>query len=193
MTNGCICYASDPRYLLPTFVSAVQARAAVSLAKADVAIISFGADGAAERAFKNSCEFEGILFLQPSLESIDGAHPMFARLFLDRLIPTNYQRLLYIDGDTQICGALDALIEAPVPAGRFMAARDPMSFELAKGGVKNQRIAHYFESIGLLPEQNNRYFNSGVLRINRHGWDEIGQEAWALLRKFRQQKLVLRS
>lgn len=193
MTRSCACYATDPTYLLPTFVSAVQARGAISPVKADVIIICLGADGATEQAFQNSCNAEGIRFLRASSESIDGAHPMMARLFLARLLPTNYQHLLYIDGDTQIRGALDALIEAPVPAGCFMAAPDPMTFELGKGGRRNQRVVDHFASIGIAPKQTHRYFNSGVLRINRDGWDEIGQAAWALVRQSRQQKLPLRS
>src|ERR1700692_4824640 len=101
MPPCCICYTSDPSYLLPTFVSAVQARAAASVEKADVVIISFGADAATERAFKNACDAEGIRFFPAATERIDGATALYARLFLARLVPEDYQHLLYIDGDTQ--------------------------------------------------------------------------------------------
>jgi hypothetical protein len=181
MPPCCICYTSDPSYLLPTFVSAVQARAAAAVDKADVAIISFGADAATERAFKNACDAEGIRFCPTAAEWIDGATALFARLFLTRLVPEEYQQLLHIDGDTQISGSLDALIEAPVPAGHFMAATDPMTFELGKAGPQNQRVADHFKNIGI--PHGHTYFNAGVLRINRDGWDEIGQAAWAMFRK----------
>jgi lipopolysaccharide biosynthesis glycosyltransferase len=189
MPPCCICYTSDPSYLLPTFVSAVQARAAASVEKADVAIISFDADAATERVFKNACDAEGILFVPAASAMIDGANAMLARLFLTRLVPKDYQQLLYIDGDTQIRGSLDALIDAPVPAGHFMAATDPMTFEVAKTGRQNRRVANYFRNIGLPLGQTYSYFNSGVLRISRDGWDEIGQAAWAM---FRQKKLSSR-
>ncbi len=61
MTRSCACYATDPTYLLPTFVSAVQARGAISPAKADVIIICLGADGATEPIFMRNSRVESTI------------------------------------------------------------------------------------------------------------------------------------
>ncbi len=98
---------------------------------------------------------------------------MLARLFLARLVPEEYQQLLYIDGDTQISGSLDALIDAAVPAGHFMAATDPMTFKLAKAGYPSQRIAEYFSTVWIPLGNTYKYFNStgtsGMRSARRHG------------------------
>ncbi len=180
MPKCCICYTTDPAYLFPTFVSAVQARRHSSLSKADVVIFSFGADEATERDFAAACRVEGIGFESVSRSQIGGAPVMLARLFLTRFVAAQYSQFVYIDGDTQISGSLDPLIEADVPDGHFMAANDPMTFAVPGGGSHGRGISEHFAAIGIPPQQGCRYFNTGVLRINRMGWDEIGMAAWEM-------------
>ena len=180
MPACCVCYTTDPTYLFPTFVSAIQARRHASAAKADVAIYSFGADPAAERAFADACRAEGILFSVVQLAAIDNAPVMLARLFLTRFVTPEYTQLLYIDGDTQIAGSLDDLIDEDVPPGTFLAANDPMTFALDGDGPHSRMLARHFAEIGVSAEQAATYFNTGVLRIASDGWDKIGMDAWAL-------------
>jgi hypothetical protein len=45
--------------------------------------------------------------------------------------------------------------------GRFMAATDPMVFELAKEGWQNKRVAGFFASVGIHPILMCNYFNPG--------------------------------
>jgi lipopolysaccharide biosynthesis glycosyltransferase len=182
MTKCCICYTTDGAYLFPTFVSAVQAHAHSTAAKADVAIFSFGADPAAERDFAAACAAEGIRFMSVGLDQIEGAPAMLARLFLTRFVPAEYSQFLYIDGDTHITASLDPLIDASVPPGKFMATSDPMVFALPGNDAHARRITQHFASIGISPERSGSYFNTGVLRIARDGWEKIGQAAWALFR-----------
>jgi lipopolysaccharide biosynthesis glycosyltransferase len=179
----CVCYTTDSAYLFPSFVSAMQARRQTSADKADIAIFSFGASPAAEHDFQQACAAEGIRFLPVSLALIDNAEVMLARLFLNRLVPAEYDQFLYIDSDTQVTGSLDPLIEFPVPAGQFLAANDPMTFALSGTGSHSRRIIEHFEAVGISPHESSRYFNTGVLRINRDGWEEIGLGAWKLFQK----------
>ena len=184
MPACCICYTTDPGYLLPTFVSAIQARRHAAADKADVAIFSFGADQQTEQAFAIACAAEQIRFFPVPVSSIDGADVMLARLFLSRIVPDEYTQFLYIDGDTQVTGALDQLLDYKVPDGMFLACNDPMTFEISGGdGRQNKNISSYFSSVGIPRERAVNYFNTGVLRINRTGWDEIGLSAWELFVK----------
>jgi len=182
----CICYTTDSGYLLPTLVSAVQARRHSARAKADIAIFCLDAPEGVNALFTNICDGEGISLISISRDDIDGANAMLARLFLGRLLPRHYEHFLYIDGDTQIAGSLDPLLDYPVPRGQFLAASDPMVFATAWPDRHGREIAAYFQSLGISPQHQHLYFNTGVLRVNRDGWDEIGMEAWRLFRTYRE-------
>lgn len=185
MPSCCICYTTDPGYLFPTFVSAIQARRHTPEDVADIAIFSIDGTADMERAFAQACAAEDIRLLPISSSQVEGAGAMLARLFLDRIVPAEYDQLLYIDGDTQITGALTPLLQAPVPEGQFCAASDPMTFSLQGEGRHDRELVSYFDSLGLDAARQRNYFNSGVLRINRAGWDRIGRESWALFQQLR--------
>jgi lipopolysaccharide biosynthesis glycosyltransferase len=185
MPARCICYTTDPSYMFPTFVSAMQARAHTPADIADVAIFSIGGAPQQDQAFARACAAGGIRFLPVPLNHLDGASAMLARLFLDRIVPPEYEQLLYIDGDTQILDSLTPLLQAEVPPGRFCAARDPMTFALRGGDRNDRKLTGYFASLGLDTTSAFNYFNSGVLRINRTGWDEIGRDSWLLFQELR--------
>jgi hypothetical protein len=187
MPSCCVCYTTDPGYLLPTLVSARQARRFANPGNADIAIFSIGGDTEASRVFARICAAEGILFIPVKQSDVEGAGAMLARLFLDRLVPPEYDQLLYLDGDTQIDGSLDPLLDADVPKRHFLAATDPMSFSLDGRNRQDRALMAYFSGIGVPAERQRSYFNSGVLRINRHGWDEIGDESWRIYQRLRGQ------
>lgn len=179
----CICYTADPGYLFPSLVSAIQARQHSAPQTADVIIFSIGADKTTNALFQRACSAEGVGFMPIKAGLPDGADAMLARLFLNRFVPDDYSELLYLDGDTQIENSLMPLLHAPVLPGHFCAAPDPMIFSLPKNtrGGKNE-LSEYFSNLGLSQERQSHYFNSGVLRINRNGWDEIGANAWELFK-----------
>ena len=178
MPACCITYTTDDTYLFPTFVSAMQAHRHSSRKKADVAIFCIDLGETARRAFEPVCEAEGIRLISIKKSMIDGENAMLSRLFLDRFVPGEYSQILYMDGDVQIHDSLDPLIQANVPADRFLAANDPITFLLADSGLQSRNLAAHMAAIGLTAAQSLRYFNSGVLRINRKGWDSIGMRAW---------------
>ena len=179
----CIVYTTDAKYLFPTLVSAMQARFHSSRNKADVIIFCFGLDPQTEKVFAPICAQEQIGLHSIGSEIIEGQTSMLARLFLNRFVPSQYTQYLYLDGDVHILGSIDPLIDAPVPDGFFLAANDPMTFLLADAGPQSRDLSRHLLSLGLTPEQSLRYFNSGVLRINRNGWDKTGSEAWNQFRK----------
>jgi lipopolysaccharide biosynthesis glycosyltransferase len=176
--EGCVLYTTDLTYMFPSLVSAIQARRHVSKEKADVAIFCLKLDHGTEDVFSEICEREGLrlFFIDP--EVIEGQTAMLARLFLDRFVPANYKQCLYLDSDVQISGSLDPLMDVELSDGQFMAANDPFTFLLQDKGSLSASIQKHLYSLGMNEEQSLNYFNSGVLRISREGWNEIGMEAW---------------
>src|SRR5580765_2877183 len=97
--QGCVCYVVDEGYLLPTLVSALQARAQVAADIADVVIACLGPATARTAATAAVAEANGISFLRADIPpEMNGLHIMFGRFFLDLLLPADYRRILYIDG-----------------------------------------------------------------------------------------------
>jgi hypothetical protein len=165
--------------MFPTLVSAIQARRNCSREAADVIIFCVGLDRNTEHAFGPACLKENIALTSIDRGIVEGQTGMLARLFLNRYVPRQYLHYLYLDGDVHIHDSLDPLIQADVPEGHFLAANDPMTFQLADNRPQSRQLAGHLKSIGLTREQAHCYFNSGVLRIHRQGWDIIGQQAWA--------------
>lgn len=174
----CIVYTTDTKYLFPTLVSAMQARRQASRAKADVAIYCVALQPEAEDIFGPVCRREGIALVPVPRSMIDGQTAMMARLFLNCFVPEQYSQYLYLDGDTHVLGSLDPLIDADVPEGRFLAANDPITFLLEDKGRQSKDLLRHMNSLGLSNAQALGYFNSGVLRIHRTGWEKIGERAW---------------
>ncbi|GAB5455379.1 MAG: hypothetical protein Hens2KO_16080 [Henriciella sp.] len=81
------------------------------------------------------------------------------RLLLGKILPPQYEQIIYIDGDTQIVSSLRQLEELTVPAGKFFAAAD---YTVLASALKG--------------ESEPFYFNSGVLKFERNGW--IGEKAF---------------
>jgi lipopolysaccharide biosynthesis glycosyltransferase len=173
----CVCYISDQGYLLPSLISSIQAKENISAHKADIKIYYVGAPCRKSDLFQSVYEKFGIGFVTVSPDAIDEMHIMFARLFVDRFIDPAYGRILYLDGDTQIAGSLDALVDAQLPAGMFCAARDPMSLAIDWKNRVSLAQRKYFGSIGLSINQVRSYFNSGVLLFERQSWKSISSKA----------------
>ena len=126
----CVVYTTDRKYLFPTLVSAMQARQHASIDQADVMIMGFGLEDEARGIFLPVCQSENIILSEMDSSLIEHQDAMLARFFLHRLIPPQYRQCLYLDGDVQVLGSLDPLLNADVPDGHFLAANDPMTFQL---------------------------------------------------------------
>ena len=184
-----IAYATDEGYLLPTLLSATQARANVEASVADVAVCFIGESSAATEAARRVCDQNHIEFRQAPKDLIRNLPTMYARLFLDHILEPSRERILYIDGDTQIAGSLDELAETRIGRGRVLAVRDPMTFTIDSDSHHWRDRKQYFESIGLPSRQISRYFNSGVMGFNFQDLPDIRTQCLSLLE---QQKRPLR-
>jgi lipopolysaccharide biosynthesis glycosyltransferase len=184
MPNRCACFLTDIGYLFPALLCAIQARTSLQRETADVVIILFDSTPQTTELFSRICEQNGIILICADRQILQGYSAMFARLFLSRILPETYQRVLYLDGDIQITGALDALIQMELPENcDFAAVPDPMAIEhhISKSG--HPEIQSYFDGIGIKSTPARPYFNSGSLLINRAHWAEIERDTIDYLTK----------
>ncbi len=174
----CVLYTTDPAYLFPTLVSALQARQHTSPTKADVIIYCLNLDPATREVFAPVCASANIQLVALDPSCIMGQTAMLARLFLNNFVPAHYTDYLYLDGDIHIHGSLDPLIDTEVPEGHFLAANDPMTFLLADKSPLSHDLRTHLNTLGFSRSESLQYFNSGVLRIRAAGWQQIGLDAW---------------
>jgi lipopolysaccharide biosynthesis glycosyltransferase len=177
MSRSCCCYVIDAGYLFPTLLSAKQARAATSKSQTDIKVFCIGEKTGESAAFAPAYEKEGVDLQFIPRDGVDNMPILFARFFLWRFLDPTYQAVIYIDGDTQIAGSLQPLLDVPLESGRFLAARDPMSLLIERPERIWREKREYFRSIGIGESGLTRYCNSGVLRFNRQDWRSIGDAA----------------
>jgi len=108
---------------------------------------------------------------------------VFRRLFLDRVLPAAYLRIVAIDSDMLITQpGLGRLARLDL-AGTVLAAAYDMIFLMdCKGGALAQKFQAYRRALGLSLET--PYFNAGLMVIDRAGWSaqDLGERAIAALR-----------
>lgn len=85
----------------------------------------------------------------------------YARLFVSSLLPKDVERILYLDCDTIICGALNMLWEMDIDNYLIAAVQDAVPSDTKK-------------AVELLEDV--KYFNSGVLLINLELWRKWNME-----------------
>lgn len=181
--SRCVCFTTDIGYLFPTLLSAIQAKRFLRSEVADVVVILFGAKEDAS-AYDDICRSENINLILADNAVLQGNSAMYARLFLDRLLPQHYTRLLYIDGDVQITQPLNELIQADLRSSAFSAVADPMAvFSHRRDTAKSAEIDAYFAGLGVNSTLELPYFNSGILLIDREAWREVSVDALMFIQK----------
>jgi lipopolysaccharide biosynthesis glycosyltransferase len=182
MIDRCACFITDAGYLFPTVLAAIQARKFLDREIADVVIILFVSPPEKAELIAKICERNQIILICAGNEILQGYNAMYARLFLTELLPAEYKRVLYMDGDIQITGSLNDLIQTELPGkSDFAAVPDPMAIELYAAKSGDPKIQSYFEGIGVNSSPARPYFNSGVLLINLSQWAAIGRDALDVL------------
>ncbi|HEV7718080.1 MAG TPA: glycosyltransferase [Arsenicitalea sp.] len=83
---------------------------------------------------------------------------IYTRLLLDKLLPPDVERVLYLDCDTMVCEAIEQFYEIDLQGKTLAAAQDPYHMGIKKGRDVNNGQKP-FDSADL-------YFNSGVLLID---------------------------
>jgi lipopolysaccharide biosynthesis glycosyltransferase len=177
MNRACACFTTDLGYMFPSLLSAIQARQNLDARTTDVVIILFRAAETNDDLFIEICRQKQIILITSDLDVLQSHTAVYARLFLDALLPEAYSRILYIDGDVQINAGLNELIQTELPGDSFSAVADPMCIVADQAGSEGRQITAYFDRLGVRNSPSTPYFNSGVLLVNRSSWAKISQDA----------------
>jgi hypothetical protein len=105
-----------------------------------------------------------------------------ARLWIDDLLPPDYDKFLYLDGDLEIAGKLDALLATPVPHRGFLAAPDLPLLIAQDWGRTARQTRNYISNLNVRDPDD--YFNAGVLLVDRAGWSDLAGEAFCYFNRF---------
>jgi lipopolysaccharide biosynthesis glycosyltransferase len=87
---------------------------------------------------------------------------VYARLLLDRLLPPEVDRVLYLDSDLYVRAPVENLIEMDLAGKSLAAAPEPGRHHLVAGDDMRTRTGPF--------DIADPYFNSGVLVIDRAAW-----------------------
>jgi lipopolysaccharide biosynthesis glycosyltransferase len=87
---------------------------------------------------------------------------VYARLLLDRLLPAEIDRVLYLDSDLYVRAPVEKLIELDLEGKILAAAPEPGRHHLIAGDDMRTRKGPF--------DIADPYFNSGVLVIDRAAW-----------------------
>jgi len=155
----------------------MQARSHVSPAVADVVIFNVGEKGAEALAIEAAAARSNISIITVNANIIEGMHIVFARLFFDRFAPANYDKFIYIDGDTQVSQSLEPLFHYPLAPDRFLASRDPLVLLNDRDSTFVRRLKSRWNGIGMRETDYVSYVNAGVFVANRESWKTISQRS----------------
>lgn len=109
---------------------------------------------------------------------------VFRRLFLDRILPSSYERIVSIDSDMLIRhSGLGRLAEFDFRGAPIAAAYDMIFLMDFNGGALARRFQRHRRSLGLADAT--PYFNAGLMAIDRARWGalELGERAMAAIRQ----------
>ncbi|MDZ4792081.1 MAG: glycosyltransferase [Hyphomicrobiales bacterium] len=179
----------DTNFILPSFATAISARANVSLDNTPVVIFVTDATEATLAALKPAAQSRNIELIAaqiPEIEAFKSTHrdrflPVAAlsRFWVDRFLPSHVDRFLYLDGDILVNPSIDELLMAPIPEGGILTAPDTVALCADEIGPAPRREKAYLDGLGSTFDD---YFNSGVLLADRSGWRAIADDAMAYLR-----------
>lgn len=82
----------------------------------------------------------------------------YFRLFIPELLPSEVEKVLFLDSDLLICRPLDLLWKTPMGSYSLLAAENPL---ISKAFKQNLGMQPHFD-----------YFNAGVMMINLQAWRE---------------------
>jgi lipopolysaccharide biosynthesis glycosyltransferase len=105
----------------------------------------------------------------------NGEHAITRRLFLDRVLPAQYDRIIPVDSDMIIANdGLAPLVSLDLEGAILAAATDMISY-MDFGGHLAQEFQAYRLRLGMTPEM--LYFNNGLTVIDRALWNkaEMGE------------------
>lgn len=146
-------------------------------------VFYIGTDSAIARDFASLSHTHDFVLRSLDRRILEGMSGLYSSFFLDRFLPADYDQIVFVDADVQFWRPINVLLQSEPPSGQFFAVADPMAFEVDMPTSRSARLSQYMRGIGLDGIAQRSYFNSGVLRINRTGWNEIGMEALRFVQK----------
>lgn len=170
----CFVYTVNSGYLVPALVSAIGARAHVAADIADVIVCDIGPRTDAGARVRDICAARGIVYLGVDADVLEGLPVAYGRLFMTRFLPAIYDSIVYLDADSQVWGDMTPLAQAPVPDGRILAVRDPITAMIAAPTSHKARHIAHLDALGLPERARTHYFNSGMIKASRGTWQEVG-------------------
>jgi lipopolysaccharide biosynthesis glycosyltransferase len=108
---------------------------------------------------------------------------VFRRLFLDRILPARYERIVSVDSDMLIRRpGLGRLAGIDLGGAPIAAAYDMIFLMDFNGGALARTFQRHRRSLGL--DRTTPYFNAGLMAIDRAQWSarDLGERAMAALR-----------
>lgn len=90
-----------------------------------------------------------------------GGFSTYARIYIQRFLPKNIERLLFIDTDTLVLNSLESIMNIDLSHYVLAAVKDTVTLEYRHG---------------LRMKDNDSYFNAGILYINMNRWRNEGIE-----------------
>lgn len=189
MAKQAVVIVGDANYLLPNVSVALSARQHITRSDVSVIVYVVAAPGecdiaaVAERVRDRGIEIH--LVQIDELKSLGRTHsdkavPVSAlsRLWLHRFLDPETERFLYLDGDVMVGASLDAVFDAAIPKGGFLAAEDCLC--LYEREIR-QPHAYWGEYLQRIQVKWSDYFNTGVLLVDRSGWEDISRRALQFL------------
>ncbi len=187
--QGCaVCYVSDRGFLFPSIASALSLKGKLTGPDADVFLFVIDIPPEDIAALNRLFEGHGLHILSmdkawlgrydPAKFSSFNAVPdaTLGRFFIEENLPSGYDRILYIDGDTLIDGDLAPLLDFPLPDDAFAAVDDPLAFTIQSHGFLGDFARQYLARLQIDPTQG--YFNAGVFLVDRAAWRLISRTAF---------------
>ena len=190
MNDRLVFFSTDKGFLVPTLTAALQVAsqdAVTSVADIIVFLVNFAPLQSSQ--IRNAFAGTKLIFLDLDLSTLLPSSSNFfhqthvpittmARLFTFHGIPSQYEHIVYLDGDIQVVGDLSPLVSFDVRPGMILAANDQVFLCEARFGAAGRfwkTLRHYLADLQL--DDPKAYFNAGVLACRRTTWATISQDA----------------
>ncbi len=169
-SDQCLLFAFDENYALPGLV-AMHTALLHSPATVGVTVASVGLSaetigrfhGAAERHDRDLSVFEAERLVSALPSGLPRFSPAaWARIFIDRILPSDCDRIVYLDADTFCRRPIHDLFDVDLGSVPLAAVADP--FE----PTHEMRGSDYWMAASTDPASG--YFNSGVMVVDRASW-----------------------
>jgi lipopolysaccharide biosynthesis glycosyltransferase len=193
ISPGCaVCYVTDTNFMFPTLASAVGLRQYIPPTVAQVFVLAFGLPASIKAKAGEFCVAHSINLIAVTDDLIavfDSADynkthvppTTLGRLFLDQLLPSDVDYILYLDGDTIVNADPAVLVNYRAPTGQVAAAEDLSYFRQYDRSAIGEGIRAYYRGLDINGDKG--YFNAGVLSADRRTWKTLCAEALTYFRE----------